>query len=201
MVLWLTLLTTTAAATPCEPYPPVRLRADLAMVTDAIADGDLADARARLGTIGERLPCSSTVVDARVFAKFARYMALTHQLASDDAGTTRWLLSSRAADPDLPWNPAAFPAGHVLRARATEADWPLTSTLTQGLKPPRDGGVFLNGHLAFDASAPEGVPFLAQAFDGDGRRVDAWWQEGGRFPVEYLSKRFRDVAWPRWWRP
>lgn len=201
MLAWLALLATDATAATCTPYQAIRLRVDLALVTDAIADGDFGDARYRLGAIGERLPCTASVIDASQFAKFARYMALTHHLADDEVGTVRWLLSSRIADSDLPWSPLLFPPGHPLRKMASETAWPLSSELTHGLEPPKGGGIFLNGHLAQDASAPEGVPYLAQAFDRRGRRVDGWWQEGGTFPAEYLAKRFRDVPRPDWWKP
>jgi len=202
LLAWLALIVTEAVAAPsCAPYEPVRFRVDLAMVTDAIADQDIAQARARLGRIGDQLPCLTAVVDARHYAKFARYVALTHQLAQDEVGAVRWLLSARIAAPELDWNPVLFPPGHSLRTLAAASEWPAPTPLSHGLRPPRGGGVFLNGQLALDASAPAGVPYLAQAFDRDATAVDGWWQEGGTFPDDYLAKRFRDVPAPRWWNP
>ncbi|MEN0064665.1 MAG: hypothetical protein AAGA48_21125 [Myxococcota bacterium] len=203
MFAWLALFVGSSAAAPstCEPYRGVQFRVDLAMITDAIVDGDFAEVRSRLGQVGERLPCSNQVVDHRLFAKFARYMALSHHTAQDDVGATRWLLSSKVSAPKLPWNDAAFPPDHALRKLERKLGWPAPGPLEHGLRPPRNGGIFLNGQLALDASAPEGVPYLAQAFDRKGRRVDAWWQEGGTFPADYLAGSFRDVSRPRWWRP
>lgn len=202
MVTWLWTLTTALASAPsCQPYRSVQFRADLAMVTDAIADNDVVDARNRLGQIGEQLPCSLEPVHHELFAKFARYMAHTHQAVEDEVGASRWLLSARVSAPDLGWNATVFPDRHPLRRLNDTIEWPLPSPLTAGLHPPRRGAIFLNGHIALDASAPEGVTYFAQAFDGEGRPVDAWWQEGGTFPDEYLTKGFHDVRAPTWWRP
>ena len=200
MLLWLALTVTNADAA-CEPYWPIHFRVDLAMVTDALADQEFVDARAHLGKIRHQLLCLTAVVDASLFAKFARFTAFAHLLSQDQTGARRWLLSARLAAPGLPWNPVVFPPNHPLRNLDMRIESAAPNQLTRGLRPPKGGGIFLNGHLAIDASAPVGALYLAQAFDGDGTPIDGWWQDSGTFPDAYLTKRFLSPPVPSWWSP
>lgn len=181
-----------------EPYTRLELGAALAQVTDALTDEDIADARSRLSEIEARMPCLDDVVDHRLFARFARHRAVASFYAPDENEALRWGIASRLADPDLAWS-RRVPVGHPLRDLVGDAEDPEYSRVASGgLGPPRGGGVFLSGLLAFEPAAHEGLPLLVQVFDSERRRVDAWWQVGGAFPAQLLT-RPRPVAAPPWW--
>ncbi|MCA9489653.1 MAG: hypothetical protein KC621_07005 [Myxococcales bacterium] len=182
-----------------QPMSRIQLGAALGDIDQAFREEDILDARIRLDQLGDRFPCYEEPMDPGLFARYARYVALAWFYKQDDEQSTRWGLSSRWADPDLPWDAVRFPREHPLRQRVTDAPMPPLGGGDEHFVVPRDGAVVVNGQLVAEPRVPADLPVLVQVFDGNRLLVVAFWQDGNVFPADFVAPGAEPLPRPSWW--
>ena len=201
-MIWLLSAANAAELVVCSvPYAPEELAVAIGQVTDEMADGELEQARARLLTTVERLPCLTEVVDPRRLAQFTRSLARAEHLDGKPGLAAPWATASRLAEPDLPWS-YVFGEEHPFRRfiEGIEIPDPVRADARYRLSPPPGGGVFVNGELLLEPAVWPEVPTLVQVFDDQQHLVDGWWQRGPTLPSVLLTEEAVTVAPPLWWK-
>jgi hypothetical protein len=199
---WLVPLAAVAVAQPTcdEPMHRAELERGFSGLETSLDEVDVAAAGARLRALGDRLPCFVEPVDRVTFALFARYAALHWFLRQDEEQTRRWLQASLWAEPGLDWDPARFPPGHPLRRWADQTSLPPSGDgSTSHFVTPPGGGVVVGGYLLPRPEVPAGLPVVVQVFDGDGRWLDGFWQDGNAFPDPLVDDGPGEQLAPAWW--
>lgn len=164
-------------------------------VDTKIAAFDVEGARVELGVAQLRLTCTSEPVHPNLLARFAREQAYTAFLDQDEDMMLRW--QSLALGGEAPW---VVDEEHPFRSTLNDTEKaPLGGPEGAFLNVPKGGGILLNGRLIDKPLAPIDGPNFVQVFDKSGQRLDAYWQEGGVFPMNYLRADEIASVTPTWY--
>lgn len=161
------------------------LQAALDASDAALAQADLRTAVGVLTKAGNALLCLNEPIQPEKLAHFARNMSLLAFYGQDEFATARYAHLARLAH-----EPSRFPpemaADHPYREMVAAAPAPPVGGPEDARMALPKGAVFyLDGELTEAARAEAEVPHLGQVFGRDGALVQAWWQDGARFPAAW----------------
>ena len=125
-------------------------------------------------------------------------MALSFFFAQDEDQAERWALLAYYTGPNIPYE---LNETHPFMELVSDLpDRPFGQKQGKQLAPPERGAIFLNGHLALQPIARAEVPYLVQVFDGNGRLLGGFWQDGAQFQDGLLADGVGRPSKPRWYR-
>lgn len=162
----------------------------------AIADGSGARADRILDDVHEALPCADFVLSPADVGRLARQEALLAFYQQDRVQLELWWLLARETGVtsterwSLPDTFADLVDGFSDREPAALDG--------QGLRPPKKGGVLLDGRLVLEPVASPGVPHLVQVVDKHGAPIRTAWQDGIAFDPDLLGTP-TSLSVPRWY--
>jgi hypothetical protein len=194
-LLWLASVAFAQTEVCGTPYSRIEFGAAVGEVDDAYRDNDGREAKYKLQQIGEKLLCHDEVVDRLLFAKFARFMALSYFFEQDEEGAVRWGNTAKATGAPLTYDSRTYPEAFVERLETAEE--PIEGGPGGGLNVPSGGGVFLDGSLLLEPVTQAEIPHLVQVFDRDQAFVGAYWQTGAAFDPNILGDDTPKP--PKWW--
>jgi hypothetical protein len=169
----------------CSAEPVDRWREQLGGAQGAILAVQVERAATLLDDLHRSAPCLADVAPPDLLTRYAQLRAIQAVYEQDLLVIEEWVRVANARP--LAW---PVPETHPIFRFIADLDEEVAaaSALEPGLSfvPPKRGGVFVDG--AWAASPPaSGSRHLVQVFDGDGARVDAWWQTGVVWDERYVA--------------
>ncbi len=159
----------------------------LQVAEDGMSSGVMQRAALAARAVKRDAQCLDGVPTPEQITRLARVEAVVafHDQARDEV--TKWAQLAAATAPDTPW-PTGLDASMPSRQLIEGVPGPEAGGSPElVLAIPEGGAAFLNGSWLDRPVFPSSTPNLVQVFDGRGRRLDAWWQEGAKAPAALLA--------------
>jgi len=192
MMVWWSLAF--AAPDGCAAAHPVaQWEAELVAAREAVESLALGPARAWLAAIEQAAPCLDAPAPRALLRTHAELQAAMQVYDQDPGGIEVWVRQRRELGSERPWS---LGPDHPVHRFAAEVE-PTETVAVGTARPPKRGGVFVDGRWVAEVELSVGTRHLVQVFDGAGDPVAGTWVTGAVVVESWVGEGEAEEP-PRW---